>query len=110
MGISGIEVGRDVLVTTNGWFVAPNGRQYKSVFGRFNGVFTDEQTLGIKTNRNSTNWYAKIGKMVIAGCQIYYVIESDKVNLDFIPENVSLHDGERVAYKTTGSLIYYAGS
>ena len=33
---------------------------------------------GIKTNRGSTNWYVVIGKMIIAGCQVHYVIQCDE--------------------------------
>ena len=37
--------------------------------------------LGLKTNRNSTNWYAKVGieetHVIVAGCQIHYAVKCD---------------------------------
>lgn len=74
-----IEVGKKVLVTTDCWFTAPDGLQYGAVFGTVKAVRSDEQTLGIKTNRGSTNWYAEIGRVTIAGCQIHYAIECESV-------------------------------
>lgn len=71
------KVGNKVLVTTSEWFFAPDGREYKAVYGTLRGVFTAEETLGIKPNGKSTNWYAQIGNAVVAGCQIHYVVQSD---------------------------------
>ena len=68
------------LITTDEWFVAPDGDQYKAVFGTVIGVVSSEVVLGLKTNRGSTNWYVEIGNMLIAGCQIHYAIKTDKVN------------------------------
>jgi hypothetical protein len=63
------------LITTDNWFIAPDGKQYRSVWGRVE-VHSSESTLGIKTNIRSTNWYAIIGvqgkRVIIAGCQIHY--------------------------------------
>ena len=73
----GISIGDKVLITTDNWFVAPDGSECRAVFGTVHGVFDSETTLGIKTNDRSTNWYVKIGRMIVAGCQIHYVIKSD---------------------------------
>jgi hypothetical protein len=73
-------IGDKVLVTVEGWFIAPDGAQYKSVFGAVKGVHTAELTLGIKPNGKSANWYLEIGNVLIAGCQIHYVIKTDAVN------------------------------
>ena len=39
--------------------------------------------LGIKTNRNASNWFAKIGSednfVIVAGCQIHYAVKSNKI-------------------------------
>ena len=36
----------------------------------------EDNILGVKTNRNSVNWYAKVGSennhIIIAGCQVNY--------------------------------------
>lgn len=76
-----IRVGDKVLVTTCKWFVAPDGREYRAAFGTVRGILDDEATLGVRTNRNSTNWYAQVGNITIAGCQIYYVIRADEAHV-----------------------------
>lgn len=75
-----IKVGEKFLITTDNWFIAPDGRQYKSVFGTVHEVSNADSTIGIKTNRNSTNWYVEIGDMIVAGCQIHYVIKTNVAN------------------------------
>ena len=40
------------LITTNNWFVAPNGTAYDSVWGEIEII--EDSFLGIKTNRNSS--------------------------------------------------------
>lgn len=68
------------LITTDAWFFAPNGKQYKAAWG--NVQIIEDASLGLKTNRNSTNWYAKVGSednhIIIAGCQLHYAIRTDK--------------------------------
>lgn len=76
-----IKVGDKALITTQQWFLAPDGLEYKAVFGTVKGIYTDSETLGIKTNARSTNWYAEIGNITIAGCQIFYAIKTDSANL-----------------------------
>lgn len=68
------------LITTEGWFIAPDGQQYKAVWG--NVEIVQDSFLGIKTNRGSANWYAKVGSkenhVIVAGCQIHYACKSEK--------------------------------
>lgn len=88
-----IEIGKKYIITTDNWFQAPDGQSYRSVYGTVTAISNDDETLGIKTNRGSTNWYVVIGKMVIAGCQIHYVIQSD--SFDNPPfEREDIHDGK----------------
>lgn len=73
------------LITTDNWFFAPDGRQYKAIWG--NVELVSDSILGIKTNRISTNWFAKVGSeanhVIIAGCQIHYAIRCEsKPNTD----------------------------
>ena len=75
-----IKAGDKALVTTNDWFLAPDGRDYKAVFGTVKAVRTAEATLGVKPNGKSTNWYLEIGNMTVAGCQILYAIKTDHCN------------------------------
>ena len=76
-----LKIGKKALLHTNHWFHAPDGKQYNNVFGTIKAVLSDEETLGIKTNRGSTDWYVEIGNMTIAGCQILYGIATDTCNL-----------------------------
>lgn len=68
------------LITTDSYFIAPDGKQYKSVWGEVKIV--GDTLLGIKTNARSTNWYAKIGSeanhIIVAGCQIHYAVKSEQ--------------------------------
>jgi len=67
------------LITSDNWFYAPDGLQYRAAWGNVNVI--EDSALGLKTNRNSTNWYAKIGSennhCIIAGCQIHYAVKCD---------------------------------
>ena len=71
------ELGMKYLISTDNWFIAPDGQSYKAVFGTVTGVHSDDEIIGIKTNRNSTNWVVVIGNMIVAGCQIHYCIQTD---------------------------------
>lgn len=68
------------LITTDAWFLAPDGKYYRSVWGEVEIIQDD--FLGVKTNRNSSNWFAKVGgennHVIIAGCQIHYAIKSEE--------------------------------
>ena len=65
------------LINTDNWFTGPDGKQYKAVWGNVNII--EDVILGLKTNKNSTNWYAQVGSddhhVIIAGCQIHYAIK-----------------------------------
>ena len=80
MRVEQFAVGKRVLVTTDNWFYAPDGRQYKAAWGTVRAVETDEKTLGVRTNARSTNWYVQVGCLVIAGCQIHYVTACETCN------------------------------
>jgi hypothetical protein len=71
-------IGRKVLVSTDNYFIAPDGRQYRAVFGKLAGVQTAEESLGVKVNVRSQDWYLTVGNMRIAGCQIHYAILTDE--------------------------------
>lgn len=68
------------LITTDAWFYAPDGKQYKAAWGDVQII--EDTFLGLKTNRNSSNWFAKVGSeqkhIVIAGCQIHYAVKCDE--------------------------------
>lgn len=75
-----IEIGVKALITADNWFIAPDGRTYRAVFGTVKAVRTSEETLGVRTNAKSTNWYVEIGNMTLAGCQVHYAVKSDECN------------------------------
>jgi hypothetical protein len=67
------------LITTDNWFYAPDGKQYRAAWGEVK-ILSDD-VLGVKTNARSSNWYARVGNdeshIIIAGCQIHYAIRTD---------------------------------
>jgi hypothetical protein len=85
------------LITTDEWFIAPNGKQYKSAWGEVEIV--SDAILGIKTNVRSSNWFAKLGSeknhIIIAGCQIHYAVLCDRPNTQNVVEDL-FHDGKHV--------------
>ena len=100
--------GKKYLVTTDSWFMAPDGEQYKAVFGTLMGVFEDTQVLGVaKTNRNSTNWYVEIGNMIVAGCIVHFAIQSDNCSTNPPTKDLE-HDGAIYSVKEAISRIYMA--
>ena len=76
--------GKKYLINSDSWFICPNGRQYRAAFGVIE--ILDDSTLGIKTNRNASNWFVKIGSneshIIIAGCQIHHAIRCESVCTD----------------------------
>jgi len=101
-----IQIGSKVVVTTNNWFFGADGVEYRGVYGTVKAVRDDEQTLGIKTNRNATNWYLEIGGMVIAGCQIYYVCLCNDPPAARVT-SFREHEGKVIEYERP-SVIYNA--
>jgi hypothetical protein len=101
------EIGKKHLITTDQWFIAPDGETYKAVFGTVKGILSSDESLGIRTNAKSTNWYVSIGNMLIAGCQIHYVIQCDNVSLE--PPTVEIdHEGKRNVERCGSTRIYIA--
>jgi hypothetical protein len=76
-----IQNGEKYLVTVDDWFIAPDGEQYKSVWGTCR-IKTIEEVFGFTPSRPSTNWYMEIGNedcpCVVAGCRIHYAIACPK--------------------------------
>ena len=101
-------IGEKYLITTDSWFMAPDGQMYKAVFGAVKEILGDEETLGIKTNRGSTNWYVSIGNMLVAGCQIHYAIKTESVSTRSMIRDIE-HKGEITAGQEATSRIYTTG-
>ena len=68
------------LINTDSYFIAPDGREYKAVYGEVE--ILNDDFLGVKTNARSANWFAKVGTeenhVIIAGCQIHYATKTTK--------------------------------
>ena len=101
-----LAVGKKALINTDNWFTAPDGQQYKAVFGTVNRVLDSTEALGVRTNARSTNWYVEIGNMTIAGCQIHYAVQTDSCNLG-VTDNYEVKDGEVLRFQQP-SRIYNA--
>lgn len=65
------------LITTSEFFMAPDGEQYKAVWGDCE-VIQAKDALGF-TPARSSNWLIKVGAgrghVIIAGCQVNYAVE-----------------------------------
>lgn len=85
-GLVGCSVGKSALITCDAWFYAPDGKMYRGVFGTIKAVHDSAVVLGVRTNARSTNWYIEIGCMMIAGCQIHYVVACDKCNFGSVDD------------------------
>jgi len=77
------------LITTDSWFYAPDGSKYRSAWGEIKII--EDNVLGVKTNRNSTNWFAYVGSdekgIIVAGCQIHYAVKcAKKPNTDKVQD------------------------
>lgn len=80
-----IENGKRYLVTSDHYFVAPDGESYLSAWGAAYLKTTDD-VFGFKPARPSTNWFLKIGSdenhIIMAGCQIHYAIRCETEPMD----------------------------
>lgn len=73
-------IGSKVLVTTNAWFYAPDGKNYRAIFGTLKSVDEVKNVLGFTPSRSNANWMLQIGDCVVMGCQVMYLIKTDSVN------------------------------
>jgi hypothetical protein len=102
-----MKTGKKYLISTDDWFIAPDGESYKSAFGTVHGVADSAEVLGIKTNARSTNWYVLIGDMLIAGCQIHYVTRTDYYSRAPAKAEID-HEGRRLVSQNSMTRIYDA--
>ena len=102
-----ITPGEKALVTVDNWFYAPDGCQYRAIFGTVRAVRTAEDSLGIKPNGRSSNWYLEIGNMTIAGCQVHYALRTDQCHAGPAPDWTSSPERGLTEYQRP-SAIYFA--
>lgn len=102
-----IQPGEKALITADNWFFAPDGKEYRAVFGTVKAVRTAEDTLGVKVNGKSTNWYVEIGRMTLAGCQIHFAIRTDDCHSGSAPNWTASAEHGLKEYDRP-SVIYFA--
>jgi hypothetical protein len=89
-----IKEGKKYLVTTDNWFIAPDGNQYRCAWGTCN-LKTTQEIFNFTPLKPSTNWFMEVGgngkKIIIGGCQIHFVIECENLPEDEF-KNVSYID------------------
>lgn len=100
--------GTKYLITTDNWFFAPDGKQYKAVWGKV--AILPDSILGVKTNTKSTNWYARVGNnanhVIIAGCQIHYAVRCEKKPNQGSFKNYEVNNGVVVEFTQPESRIW----
>lgn len=76
-----IKQGEKYIVTSDNWFLAPDGQEYRAAYGVCH-LLKMEDVFGFTPQRPSTNWFMQVGEgdnmVMIAGCQIHYVVKCDK--------------------------------
>lgn len=66
-------IGKKCLITTQQWFIAPDGKDYTAAYGTLKAIHEAGKTLGFIPNRSHANWFIEIGDMIIMGCQVMYI-------------------------------------
>ena len=101
-------IGKTYLITMDAWFTAPNGMRYNCVFGTVRSIINAADQLGITVNSRSMNFYINIGNLSIAGCQVHYAVECERIdtNLGGVYD-FTIKDGEIICY-IRDSYIYDA--
>jgi hypothetical protein len=68
------------LITTDSYFLAPDGEEYRSAWGRC-FIIEAKEAFGFVPLRPSTNWFCRVGdgenSIIIAGCQIHYAVQCE---------------------------------
>lgn len=100
-------IGKNCLITTQNWFLAPDGREYRGVFGNLKAVHEAGKTLGFIPNRSHANWFIEVGNMIIMGCQVMYFVQTDTCNFDKA-EHWNATDDKGITETLAPSKIYNA--
>lgn len=68
------------LITTHEWFYAPDGKQYRAVWGDVQ-ITQTKDIIGLDPNRVTSNYCYKVGTeehhIIIGGCQVMYSVKCD---------------------------------
>jgi hypothetical protein len=99
-------INKKVLITTSNWFTAPDGKQYKSVWGTLNGVHEASKQFGFIPNRAHANWFIEVGDMTIMGCQVMYITKTEEPNLGEVEEWFKDEKSGLVTISKRPTMIY----
>ncbi|QGZ16194.1 hypothetical protein Hena1_00180 [Erwinia phage Hena1] len=99
--------GQKMLITTDNYFFAPDGKQYRAAWGVCHGVQDADSTLGLKSNRGASNWFVLLGNLLIAGCQIHYAVACDTMSFGKT-HSYDIHEGVRKDF-ISDCMVYNAG-
>lgn len=100
-------IGKQVLASCQNWFVGPDGKDYKAIYGTFKAVTEASKAVGFIPNRSHANWFYSIGGMVIMGCQIMYLMECKEPPSKERSMGWHVHEG-KVLESDRPCLIYFA--
>jgi hypothetical protein len=99
-------IGKNVLITCQSWFIAPDGKQYRSAWGKLNAVKEAKEHVGFTPNRTHANWFIELGNMTIMGCQVLYYIECPEKPSDVVIEHAFDSDKKQIYNYRKPSEIY----
>jgi len=101
-------INKKVLITTQNWFTAPDGKDYKSCWGTLKAIHEAGKSLGFIPNRSHANWFIEVGNMIIMGCQVMYVIDCpEKPKMEMVKAWTS-HAEKGIIEYDRPTIIYMA--
>lgn len=100
-------IGKKVLVNTKDWLIAPDGEQYKAVYGTVKEIFlcTEKEVPGAKNSNTHANWYLQIGNTFVNVCDVGSCIITDSISV-LPPKRRDTYEGALIEGRTSISLIY----
>jgi len=101
---------KNVLVTTGAYFIAPDGKEYRAIWGELKAIHEAGATLGFIPNRSHANWFVEIGNTIVMGCQVLYFIACEDPNLGRATNWESGTDGGTSKEYEHPSKIYNANT
>lgn len=101
-------LGKNVLITTENWFYAPDGQNYRAVWGKLESVKKVDEILGFTPNRPNVNWVFEVGNMILYGCQVKYIVQCDEQPQTLGHQSWSADAANGLKIYETPSVIYIA--
>lgn len=104
-------INKNVLFTCNQWFTAPDGKDYKVVYGTLKAILKTDDVFGFSARATAghVNYIFEVGNMVIAGCQVQYGVLCPTPPDFQTKPNWLAHEGKIIPYDRP-NVIYNANS